>query len=464
LVLSLFIGCENSANKTPSREPALGDLQDIVSNGKLRVLMDNSTVSYFNYRDKEIGFEYELLQNFCKDLGVELEVTLINNYDDIQKKLDNNEVDLVACNYTINSESNKTILFSNPYLRTDLVLVQRLKTRSIAMDKNMKEIDLPLLDDPIQLARKHVSVRRNSNQMMRLQNLQEEIGDTIYVNEEASNVSTEDLLELVSNGKIDFTIAERNLSDASKNFYPNLSSEVSLGIKQNIAFGMRTNSLLLKSKVDKWLDKFMSQPAFGFIKKKYFIQTIEEELPLNVQKLSRGALSSYDGFFKSAAKKHNFDWRLLAAVSYKESKFNPRAHGYGGAYGMMQFMPGTGPSFGVYEDSPPQVQINGGMSYLSRIYKLWKNIPDVTQRQKFMLASYNAGPCHIEDAKRLASKYGFNPLIWDNNVEIIVSKLSQSAYYKDELVKCGSMRGQNTVGYVRNIMANYERYKGKYRP
>jgi membrane-bound lytic murein transglycosylase F len=463
LVLTLFNACQNPANKTLSREPALGDLQDIVANGKLRVLMDNSTVSYFNYRDKEIGLEYEMLQNFCKELGVELEVTLIKDYGDIQKKLDNNEVDLVACNYTVNAESNKTILFSNPYLRTDLVVVQRIKTLSAAMDKNMKEIDHPLLDDPIQLARKHVSVRKNSNAMMRLHNLQEEIGDTIYLNEEATNVSTEDLLELVSNGKIDFTVAERNICDASKNFYPNLNSSVSLGIKQNIAFGMRINSLLLKSKVDKWLEKFMSQPAFGFIKKKYFIQSIEEDQPLIAQKLSRGALSSYDGFFKSAAKKHNFDWRLLAAVAYKESKFNPRSHGYGGAYGMMQFMPGTGPSFGVFEDSPPQIQINGGMSYLSRIYKMWKNIPNVTQRQKFMLASYNAGPCHIEDAKRLASKHGFDPLIWDNNVEVIVSKLSQSAYYKDELVKCGSMRGQNTVGYVKNVMANYERYKSKYR-
>ena len=131
-------------------------------------------------------------------------------------------------------------------------------------------------------------------------------------------------------------------------------------------------------------------------------------------------LSDYDEMFKASALKRNWDWRFLASIAYQESRYNPKARGFGGAYGMMQFMPNTGPSFNVYPDSPPEVQIDAGMQYIDKLYNAWDNIESREQRLKFTLASYNAGKGHVEDAVRLAEKLGYNPTIWDENVELMI--------------------------------------------
>jgi membrane-bound lytic murein transglycosylase F len=144
--------------------------------------------------------------------------------------------------------------------------------------------------------------------------------------------------------------------------------------------------------------------------------------------LGGGQLSKYDAIFKKEASKYGWDWRFIASVAYQESKFNPDVVSFGGAYGMMQFMPGTGPKYGVYPNSTPAVQIAGGMKKLQSDFKTWHDIPETDQRQKFTLATYNAGLGHIKDAQRLAEKHGLNPTIWDGNVEEMVKKLSQKEF------------------------------------
>ena len=140
----------------------------------------------------------------------------------------------------------------------------------------------------------------------------------------------------------------------------------------------------------------------------------------NYATLSNKAISSLDNFFKQAGKVTGWDWRLIASVAYQESKFNPEIQSFGGAYGMMQFMPNTGPHYGVYPDSPPEVQIIGGAKKLLADEKSWSEIPDPLQRKKFALASYNSGRGHIMDAQRLAKKHGLNHLVWDDNGETML--------------------------------------------
>ena len=125
---------------------------------------------------------------------------------------------------------------------------------------------------------------------------------------------------------------------------------------------------------------------------------------------------------------------------------------------MMQFMPNTGPQFGVLPDSSPETQINGGMRYLNSVSKRWASITDDQIRLQFILASYNAGMCHIEDAQRLAKAAGLNPNVWDDNVELMVKKLDEPAFYRSELVRCGAYRGRAT-SYVASVMSIYSRWK-----
>ena len=125
---------------------------------------------------------------------------------------------------------------------------------------------------------------------------------------------------------------------------------------------------------------------------------------------------------------------------------------------MMQFMPNTGPQYGVLPDSSPETQINGGMRYLNSLSKRWANITDEQIRLQFTLASYNAGMCHIEDAQRLAKAAGLNPNVWDDNVALMVKKLDEPAFYRSELVRCGAYRGQATA-YVAKVMSIYSHWK-----
>jgi len=125
---------------------------------------------------------------------------------------------------------------------------------------------------------------------------------------------------------------------------------------------------------------------------------------------------------------------------------------------MMQFMPCTGPQFGVYPDSSPETQINGGMRYLNSVGKRWAAIADENVRLQFVLASYNAGMGHIEDAQRLARAAGLNPNLWDGNVALMVKKLDEPEFYRSELVRCGAYRGAAT-SYVAHVMGIYSRWK-----
>jgi membrane-bound lytic murein transglycosylase F len=453
-------GCESDAEDARKRPLTTNenDLPGILKRGKLRVLAENSSVSFFIYKGKRMGFEYELLREFAEDIGVELEIITVPDLNQINTRLDNGEGDIAACNYTITRDRQDEIAFSRPFFQTHQVLVQR--KQDTAKGTSPESWAKYHITDPLQLGRKKIDVWRNSSYYDRLLNLQDEIGDTIYIRPTQGNQSVEELIEMVADGKIDYTVAERNIAQINERFYDNLDASLAISFKQNVAFGLRKDTPLLKKRLDSWLTKFMQREAFAFIRRKYFdpakqVAVVQSTTP-------RGALSPFDAIMKAEAAKHDFDWRLLAAIIYHESKFNPNARAFGGAYGLMQFMPGTGPKFGVYPGSAPEVQIRGGMKYIARIRTMWRDIEDPTERTKFVLASYNAGAGHIRDAQKLAEKRGLNPKVWEDNVETMIMNLGKREYYSDPVVKSGALRGTITYKYVRGIMARYEGYKAAF--
>ena len=438
------------------------DLPEILQKGKLTILAENSSTSFFIYRGKRMGFEYELLKEFAIELGVELEIKIVNNLDDLVLMLNEGEGDLIACNYTVTKERKRKIDFSSPFIRTPQVLIQRKpngwrKTRQSLWNKF-------IIRDPNELAYKTVHVWKNSSYEQRLNHLQEEIGDTIYVSGEEGAVSSEELIEMVSEGLIDYTITEENIAKVNQQFFDNLDINTPISVKQKIAFGLRKTSPLLKARIDRWLKQFMSKKIYKYLNAKYFelkdLPAKKEEFGLSIR---NGQLSNFDATFKRAATKYNWDWLLVASIAYKESKFNPNVQGFGGSYGIMQFMPSIGPLYGVLPDSPVEQQIYGGMLKLATDFKNWKNIPDRIQREKFTIATYNAGKSHVEDAQRLARKNGLDPLRWDDNVEVMMLNLSKAKYYTDPVVQNGALRGARTYNYVRSIYKRYLEWRAVYK-
>lgn len=447
--------------KTFSHRAAKLDLPQIIKRGKLIVLAENSSTSYFNYKGKEMGFEFEILQQFAESIGVELEIQVVKNLDSLIIKLNKGEGDIIACNYTITKERGKQINFSAPFAQTQQVLVQRKPDGWEEMDEEdwMEE----MITDASDLAQKNVRVWQNSSYYQRLIHLQEEIGDTIFIQGIEGTIGGEELIEMVSTGLIDYTVTENNVAKVNEQFFDNLYTDLDLSVNQKMAFGLRKSSPLLKAKLDNWLMNFMEKPTYRYIHRKYFEMKHVSTKSKNSNVVLNGSrISQFDDLFKKAGEFSGWDWRLISAVAYQESKFNPEIQSFGGAYGMMQFMPNTGPHYGVYPDSPPSVQIMGGAKKLMADEKYWKSVPDELERKKFALASYNAGRGHIIDAQRLAKKYGKNPNKWEDNVEAMLLNLSKQEFYQDPVVRNGMMRGTTTYRYVRQVIERYMNWVTEY--
>ena len=174
-----------------------------------------------------------------------------------------------------------------------------------------------------------------------------------------------------------------------------------------------------------------------------------------------GVISHYDGFFQRYASIIRWDWRLMAAQCYQESTFDPQARSWAGACGLMQIMPGTADHLGLPRGSifDPEQNIAAAAKYLGELDHTFADIPDRSERTKFVLAAYNGGHFHIRDAMALARKNGKNALHW-REVEPYVLGLSKAEYYNDPVVKYGYMRGSETVDYVRKIDERWNGYRG----
>ena len=173
-----------------------------------------------------------------------------------------------------------------------------------------------------------------------------------------------------------------------------------------------------------------------------------------------GIISRFDNLFQQYASLARMDWRMIAALCYQESCFDPQAHSWAGARGLMQIMPGTANQLGLPEESiySPQENIAAGAKLLGLLRRHFSDIPEY-QRNNFILASYNGGSFHIRDAMKLTKKYGGNPNNW-NEVSQYVLKLSDPTYYQDPIVSHGYMRGAETVDYVQRIQNRYAQYCG----
>lgn len=180
--------------------------------------------------------------------------------------------------------------------------------------------------------------------------------------------------------------------------------------------------------------------------------------------LSRGVISHYDELFKRYSRGIGWDWRLLAAQCYQESMFDPEAQSWAGARGLMQIMPRTADHLGLdrADITDPELNIAAATRYLHELEHEFSYIHDRTERQNMVLASYNGGSGHVEDAMRLATRDGRNAQRWKDVQEYIL-KLKDPRYYQDTLVRHGYMRGTETADYVDKIRARYQEYSRKVR-
>ena len=175
--------------------------------------------------------------------------------------------------------------------------------------------------------------------------------------------------------------------------------------------------------------------------------------------LGGNQISVYDELIQDHAQSLGWDWRLLAALVYKESRFDTTALSYAGAQGLLQLMPVTLERFGVTNPNDPVESLKGGVKYLQYLDKFWlERVPETNERIKFILASYTIGQGHVDDAWRLTLKYRKNTQSWQE-VSNFLNLKSDPKYYRDPVVKSGYAKGHIAVKYVRDVLALFQSYK-----
>lgn len=455
VVWLLLLQCKNINGptlniKTPS------NLESIKERGLLRVVTDYNSTSYFIYRGQPMGYQFELLQNLANYLDVKLEVVANNSMKEKFQMLNSREVDLIAVNLTVTKDRKNKLLFTTPHTQTRQVLVQRKPGKAKDMGEN--DLNEGYISSQLDLGGKKVYVQKNSTYAMRLKNLSDEIGDTIQIDEIEEGV--EQLIEMVANGEIDYTVCDENVAMVNQTYYDNIDISLPVSFPQNLAWAVRKGDDELKGEIDKWIINFKKTRKYALIYDKYFENKRTSEIvESDYFAINSGTISPYDDIIKEYSKTINWDWRLIASMIYQESRFNPSAKSWAGAFGLMQLMPNTANRFGVNANSNPRMQIRAGVMFLHWLDNLYKDIEDPQERAKFVLGSYNVGPGHVMDARKLAEKYGKNPNVWDNNVDDFLLKKALPKYYNDPVVKYGYCRGKETYKYVNDVIERYEHYK-----
>ncbi len=461
LSLSFFWSCGNENNEDSTEQkqtvnPVERDLNDITSTGKLTALTSYSATSYFIYRGQPMGYEYELLKLLSEALNLDLEIIVIRNLDEIFKQLNSGRGDIIAHGLTITKERKKRVDFTKHHYIIYQVLVQQRPDNWLQMKQH--EIDKMLIRSPIELIGKQVHVRKNSSYYARLLNLSEEIGGDIEIVQVAGDYSTDDLIKQVSDGEIKYTVADDNIAKINQAYYHNIDIKTRVSLPQRIAWAVRSNSPQLLKAVNRWILEKKKETDYYVIFNKYFENRRAFKKRMHSEYFSQtgGKISKYDPLIKANAKRIGWDWRLMASQIYQESQFNPTRKSWAGAVGLMQLMPNTAKEFGASKLKNPEQNIQAGASYIEWLENLWQEIPDSSERLKFVLASYNAGQGHVQDARRLAEKLDKDPDLWDNNVAECILLKSKQKYFNDPVVKYGYCRGEEPYNYVKEILERYE--------
>jgi membrane-bound lytic murein transglycosylase F len=444
----------------PIEEPVVTiDLPEIAERGYLRAITSYSLFSYFIYQGEPMGYEYEMLQMLSERLGMPVHIMIARDFEEMEALLEEGEGDLIAYNLTITSERRERMAFTEPMNITRQVLVQRKPENWHHLLAH--QIDARLLRSPVELKDVTIHVRKGSSYASRLRNLSGEIGGTINIVEAPAGITTEELIRQVADGIIDYTVSDENIARIKAAYHRNLDVQTPISLHQQTAWAARKSSPLLLELVNEWLESAQKRPDYHVIYRKYYedrrnfiTRYTSEFFPL-----LGDAISAYDDKLREGSEKLGWDWRLLAALTFKESRFDPHALSWAGAAGLMQLMPATAEQFGAMDPFDPEQNIEAGTSYLRWLDGYWKDIiEDEEERIKFIIASYNVGYGHIQDARRLAMAFGADPDRWDGNVARFLLKKSNPDYYNMDIVRHGYANGIEPVTFVDTIYDLYAHY------
>ena len=415
-------------------------LEKVQDKGVLRVLTRNSGTTYYEGPYGPTGVEYDLAAGFARHLGVRLEIRVPDTFAQILQDIREGDADLAAAGLTVTDERRRQFNFSTGYQRITPQLVYRVGTPS---PQNLGDLHGSL------------EVVADSSHAERLRALQDEYPDLSF--DENDELESEQLLNLVWEQVIDYTVADSNEVAISRRFYPELRVAFDISKAEQLAWAFPPGedlslvdaansylqSLRENGQLDRLLEKYYTYVAdFDYVGTRRYMQHIEQRLP------------EFRAMFEQAGKETGIDWRLLAAIGYQESHWNPKAVSPTGVRGLMMLTQDTMKDLGIDASRhDAQSSIEGGARYIAQVkQRLPKRIKEPA-RTWMALAGYNIGYGHLEDARKLAQEDGADPNKWIE-VKKYLPRLSQKKWYKK--TRHGYARGNEPVRYVENIRSYYD--------
>jgi membrane-bound lytic murein transglycosylase F len=414
-------------------------LEQIKQKGELIVLTRNSATTYYEGKDGMTGFEYDLVKMFADELGVKAKFIVPKQFSDTLPMLINSEAHLAAAGLTITPNRKTMVRFCTPYQTITQQLIYKMGNK-----KPRK------LDETIGTLFEVVAGSSHEEELLRHKQKNPKL-DWIA----NSELGSEELINLVWEGVLDYTIADSNEVSVNKRYYPELKVAFNLTKPEELAWAFphaedsslydAAREFFHRIKQTGELDRLMER-YYGKTKNIGFVGTNTFKFHAELR------LPKYIGYFKAAAKDNDFDWKLLAAMAYQESHWDPDATSPTGVRGLMMLTNNTARYVNIDNREDPEQSITGGARYLRILkQKLPKRIKG-KDRLLLSLAAYNVGLGHLEDARILTQRHGGNRDKWDD-IQKYLPLLSQEKYHKN--TKHGYARGREPVTYVENIRTYY---------
>jgi membrane-bound lytic murein transglycosylase F len=408
-------------------------LDQILALGELRVVTRNSPTAYYLGANGPEGPEYDLARQFAAELGVALYIYPVAGFADIHSQVASGRAHLAAAGLTINATWGQDVAFGPSYQQVRQHLVYR---QGQTKPRSMEEIN-----------GSHIEVIAGSPQAEALRRLRERIPNLAWVERRGDAL---DLLADVAEGSIDYTIVDSTEFALGRNFHPGIRVAFDLMAGESLGWALTARDESLRHRVERFFADLTSSGRLATILERYygrsdrfdyvgargFIRDVQQRLP------------RYRRWFEEAATRIGEDWRLIAAIGYQESHWDPAAVSPTGVRGLMMLTEETARQLGVADREDPRASIHGGADYYASVREKIPGRIREPDRTWLALAAYNVGYGHLEDARILTQESGRNPDSWQD-VRAFLPLLAQEYWYTQ--TRRGYARGWEPVRFVDNI-------------
>ena len=386
------------AASTLSLQPVENALQQVRSTGELHLVGISGPGTFFQQDGHIHGLQYELAQQFANELGVKLVVDPVDNAQQVLKSIGRNKAQLALTGLTSDDPRLKRLLVSDPVLEVRQQLIQR--------GDEFQPTSLNDLKDRV------VAVAAGSAEAANMRDTLKQVPGARLV--EVRQLQAMDLLSLLDEGRVDYVAMNSQEFDALRPLFPRLRDGMSMERTDAVSWAFMKSDdqslyraaqeFLARKLADGTLERLAAFYSNGKAFDSYGVKSFSSDI---AQRLPR-----FQHDFENESQVVGIDWRLLAAISYQESKWNPKAVSPTGVRGLMMLTKSTADMMGVKDREHAGQSIRGGSAYFKRIMdKVPASVPE-PDRTWMALAAYNMGPGHMIAARKLTQKLGGDPNSW----------------------------------------------------